>query len=79
MNACDNGINYFKRQQSLEKICDTNVDAVVEILPGTNRSKSILRRYMPLFGIDRTSTKVEDLCPCTCGKENSTIVNENVW
>ena len=78
MNNCDDGINYFMREESLENICNTYVDAVIQFNPYRQANSIAYPQDYPIFGINRSSTLVEDLCPCTCGKENSAIGNENV-
>ena len=73
MKDCESSASYVIKQHGMTKpeICDSLVDNLLGKLPGDDSAKQFIRGQYDDFGVDKETTKVSDLCKCTCQKGNT--------
>ena len=73
MNDCESSVIYVTKQHVMTKpeVCDSLIDNLLGKLPGDDSAKQFIRRQYDDFGVDKETTKVSDLCKCTCQKGNT--------
>ena len=72
MKDCESSVSYVTKQHGMAKpeVCDSLIDNLLEKLPGDESSKKFIRGLYDDYGVDQETTKVRDLCKCTCQKGN---------
>ena len=75
MDDCESSALYVTKQHEMTKpeVCDSLIDNILEKLTGDIAAKTLIRGMYNLYGIDQETTKVNDLCKCTCSKGNAII------
>ena len=75
MDDCESSALYVTKQYEMTKpeVCDSLIDNILEKLTGDIAAKTLIRGMYNLYGIDQETTKVNDLCKCTCSKGNAII------
>ena len=73
MKDCESSVSYVTKQHGMTKpeVCDSLIDNLLEKLPGDDSAKQFIRGQYDDFGVDKETTKVSDLCKCTCQKGNT--------
>ena len=86
MKDCESSVSYVTKQHGMAKpeVCDSLIDNLLEKLPGDVLVKMFVRGLYDDFGVDEKTTKVSDLCKCTCPKGNvinsiiSTLISDYI-
>ena len=73
MKDCESSASYVTKQHGMTKpeICNSLIDNLLEKLPGDDSAKQFIRGQYDDVGVDKETTKVSDLCKCTCQKGNT--------
>ena len=72
MTDCDTSASYATKQfdMTLPEICETTIDTLLNKLPGTDAAKDQVRTLLESYGKDPATTKINEVCKCSCAKSN---------
>ena len=72
MTDCDSSASYATKQfdMTLSQICETTIDTLLNKLPGTDAAKDQVRTLLESYGKDPATTKINEVCKCSCAKSN---------
>lgn len=72
MTDCDSSASYATKQfgMTLPEICETTIDTLLNKLPGEDAAKDQVRTLLENYGKDPATTKINEVCKCSCAKSN---------
>ena len=76
MTDCESSVLYVTKELSMtqSEICNSVIDKLLEKLLNDAIKLTLIRSLYSNYGIDRETTKVNDLCSCTCATGNNTMI-----